>query len=423
MRCFLSRLALPALLWPLTVAAATVQFVVVTPDTGPDAPPRIHLASSLDGWDPGGRPVPRVAAGLFVATFELPAGTMLEYKFTRAGTWESVEKGPAGEEVPNRRLAVDADGDDRVIVVRVARWADRAAAAPRNVACDGAPTTAPATRPASTRTGTFRTHAVPAPRIGGQRRVTVWLPPGYAERPEERYPVVYFHDGNNVFDAATSFAGVEWQADETADRLIRAGRIRPAILVAIDNSPQRVAEYTAWPEPSRGGGRADAYLDFLVHSVKPLIDATYRTRPGRADTATVGSSLGGLVALYAAYRHPDVFGAAAGLSPSLFWADGALIRYVQAHPLPAPARLWFDVDAPAAAGEGAHQPSPDGEAGRGSVHVRRARELAEVLAAAGAVRDRDFVYEELPGGEHHERAWAARLDRVLIFLLGPPQRP
>ena len=118
-----------------------------------------------------------------------------------------------------------------------------------------------------------------------------------------------------------------------------------------------------------------------------------------------------------------MFGAAAALSPSLYWADGALIRYVQAHPLPVPARLWFDVDAPAATTNSARRPAADADADGVTVHVRRARELAEVLASSGAVRDRDFVYEELPGGEHHERAWAARLDRVLVFLLGPPERP
>ncbi len=417
------RLAVFAALLPTLAAAATVQFVVVAPDTGPDALERIHLASSLDGWDPAGRPVPRVATGLYAATFELPPAATLEYKFTRTGSWETVEKGAGGQEVGNRRLVAQAEDADRVIVVGIARWADRAAAAPRRLECDGAPGAASTTRAASTRTGTFRTHDVPAAQLGGERRVTVWLPPGYDEHPDERYPVVYFHDGNNVFDAATSFAGVEWQADETADRLIRAGRLRPAILVAIDNSPQRVAEYTAWPEAPRGGGRADEYLEFLVRTVKPLIDRTYRTRPGRADTATVGSSLGGLVALYAAYRHPDVFGAAAALSPSLHWADGALIRHVQSHPLSVPTRLWFDVDAPAGTTTGASRPAADTDTDRVTVHVRRARELAEVLASSGAVRDRDFVCEELPGGEHHERAWAARLDRVLIFLLGPPERP
>ena len=193
----LFRPACLAILLPTIAAAATVQFVVITPDTGPDAPERIHLASALDGWDPAGRTVPRVAPGLYTATFELPPATTLEYKFTRTGSWETVEKGPGGHEVANRRLVVRAEDADRVIVVRIARWADRAAAAPRQLECDGASATAATTRPASTRTGAVRTHDVVAPQLGGERRVLVWLPPGYDEHPDERYPVVYFHDGNN----------------------------------------------------------------------------------------------------------------------------------------------------------------------------------------------------------------------------------
>ena len=131
-------------------------------------------------------------------------------------------------------------------------------------------------------------------------------PPGYEDSPRRRYPLVLFHDGQNVFDGATSFLpGLEWGADESADRLVRAVRIPPCILVAVANTAKRREDYTLEADPRHGGGQSAAYQRFLMEELLPFIDRTYRTRPDAAHTTVIGSSLGGLVSLDLGLLHSE----------------------------------------------------------------------------------------------------------------------
>src|SRR5436190_7082621 len=198
-------------------------------DTPADA--KIYLAGNLDEvgkWKADGVAMKKLDAGEYQFELKLPKGQTLEYKINR-GSWETVEKGTNGEELANRTLALDAD---KVEKITVARWADAGAA------------TRPTTR-ASTATGDIRYHEHFTSRnLGNERRLIVWLPPDYAKHASQRYPVLYLHDGQNIFDDATSFAG-EWRADETAAKLIDQGKIPPLILVGVENAgAARVDEYT-----------------------------------------------------------------------------------------------------------------------------------------------------------------------------------
>jgi predicted alpha/beta superfamily hydrolase len=139
------------------------------------------------------------------------------------------------------------------------------------------------------------------------RDVIVWFPPGYAEHPTKRYPVLYMHDGRQVFDPATSTWGKDWQVDELAQDMILDGELEPFLVVAADCTDARFDEYS----PSRKG---DDYLRFLIEELKPMVDATWRTDPGRS--AIAGSSMGGLISFYAAWKRPDVYFGAACLSPA-----------------------------------------------------------------------------------------------------------
>lgn len=168
---------------------------------------------------------------------------------------------------------------------------------------------------ASARVSTF---TIDAPQLGGPRKIWIYLPKSYTSEKKKRYPVLYLHDAQNLFDAKTSFAG-EWEVDETLDSLNAN-----IIVVGIENGGEkRLSELTPYPHEKYGGGGADAYVDFIVQTLKPHIDRVYRTKTTRKNTAIGGSSLGGLVSFYAALRHPDVFGKVLAFSPS-FWFSGAI---------------------------------------------------------------------------------------------------
>ncbi|MCE2660077.1 MAG: hypothetical protein LW854_17860 [Rubrivivax sp.] len=270
------------------------------------------------------------------------------------------------------------------------------------------------------------------------RRVQVWLPPGYHTQPERRWPVLYLHDGQNVFDAQA--AGSEWRFDETAQRLALAGVIAPPLIVAVDSTAQRVRDYTptAQPAPSgtgaagapaaTWGGGAPAYGRFLLDELKPLIDARYRTRPGVADTAVGGSSLGGLVSLWLALEYPQRVGAALVVSPSLWWDDQWALRRVQA------GQVGGDAggQAPAAssspeatAGASITTPAPPGRPRlwldiglhEGPQALADTRALRAALQAQGWL-GRLMTTAEDPVGTHSELAWAGRVEAMLLFLYG-----
>lgn len=247
-------------------------------------------------------------------------------------------------------------------------------------------------------------------RLGNHRDVWVYLPRSY-ESGSRRYPVIYFHDGQNVFDAQTAFAGVEWGADETLELLAHTGAAAEAIAVAVANTRSRIDEYTPVTDP-RGGGRADDYIAFLVQQLKPRIDGMFRTLSGREHTAVIGSSLGGLVSLYAAIAAPEAFGLVGALSPVFDWAGYDIEwRYAKARAEQLPLRVWVDMgtaeDAPSIAG------APP------SRLVRDLRRFRMTLEHRGFELGSDLGYEETAGARHNETAWSERLPRVLRFLLPP----
>lgn len=284
--------------------------------------PPVYVAGSFNDWDPSaeGYALRRDGAG-WVVTIPDVAGT-IEFKLTR-GSWTTVEVDSAGADIPNRSVRVaDADGVHRVTV---ARWRDP---------CDWPLEGSTATASVSLLDCDFA-----VPQLERTRRVWLYLPPGYRTS-GERYPVLYMHDGQNVFDAATSYSG-EWAVDEALDSLHAAGD-HGAIVVAVDNGGEhRLDEYSPWRNAGLGaGGEGEAYVAFLVDTLKPYVDAHYRTRPERRSTAIAGSSMGGLISLYAALEHPDVFGSAAIFSPA-FWFAPRIFDYVRDHP-PAPGtRLYM----------------------------------------------------------------------------------
>lgn len=259
----------------------------------------------------------------------------------------------------------------------------------------------------STRTGDIEGHEINSLVLGGKRIIMVYRPPGYSFKSPWRYPVLYLNDGQNMFDASTSAFGVEWQADESLEQLIHARKMEPVIAVAVYNSPDRFDEYTPAEDPEHGGGGAERYGLFLTRELKPFIDHEYRTDHER--TALMGSSLGGLCALYLAWQYPRHFPKVAALSPSLWWAQRQLIADIAHSDRDAstgPHRIWLDCGT-----------KEDGDQ----------ESLMDVRTMHGILRDKGYhdgenlAYREVQGATHSEASWAARVGDVLEFLFPPNQ--
>jgi enterochelin esterase-like enzyme len=261
------------------------------------------------------------------------------------------------------------------------------------------------------------------------RNVDIWLPEGYT--PSKKYAVLYMQDGQMLFDSTTTWNHEEWGVDETMCRLIAAHRIRDCIVVAIWNTTSRHPEY--FPQkpfynmsnadqqrmlqigkeagaPLIGNGPvSDNYLKFLVLELKPYIDKHFSTKPNRKNTFVAGSSMGGLIAMYAICEYPHVFGGAACLSthwPGIFTdkdnpIPSSFLSYLKTH-LPAPKnhKIYFDY----------------GSKTLDSLYKPYQTQADEIIKAAGYTRN-NWLTLEFPGDDHSERSWNKRLDIPLVFLL------
>ena len=237
--------------------------------------------------------------------------------------------------------------------------------------------------------------------LSSARSILVYVPKGYDEDSERRYPVLYLHDGQNLIDGKTSHVpGVTWNVHHTTDRLIAEGKIQPLIMVGIYNAGmQRINEYTPTKDPVYGGGDAGLYGRLLTEELKPWVDEKYRTLPEAEHTGLGGSSLGGLVTLYLGLQRPDVFSRLAVLSPSVWWHRRSILSIVKkSDPVPRP-RIWLDMG------------TDEGPTG-----IRNSDQLHETLLERGWRDGEDLLYTRVQGGRHDEGAWAKRVGPFLKFL-------
>lgn len=229
------------------------------------------------------------------------------------------------------------------------------------------------------------------------RDIYVATPPGYDPIGERRYPVVYLQDGQNLFDPALSYAG-HWHILET---LAEQGTEHPAIIVGIPNlGLNRLKEYSPFDDPVRGVGEGVGYLKWLVGTVKPQIDALFRTHPEREHTAVGGSSMGGLFAIYAILGGAATFGSAWVLSPAFWYADGAVFRWLGRQPAPT-GRIWLDVGV-----------------GEGEEELLDVRQMRDLLVSRGWKVGNTLRYIEDPNGDHDEASWSRRVREHWATLVG-----
>lgn len=232
------------------------------------------------------------------------------------------------------------------------------------------------------------------------RSIYVYLPPDYHSS-ESKYPVLYMHDGQNIFDASS--AGQEWRMDEWAEQLIAEGTIQPMIIVGIGNTSDRIAEYTPTAQARSSqnipmGGLGNEYTKLLIQRIKPFIDQRYRTLPDRTHTALGGSSLGGLISMYMGLQHPEMFGQLLVVSPSVWWDDRVIISMVGDMKSTLRPRIWLD----AGTAEGPNV-------------VQDTRDLQQALLDKGW-KDSELHVQFFEGAGHNERAWSERAGLLLRFV-------
>lgn len=225
--------------------------------------------------------------------------------------------------------------------------------------------------------------------LGNERNVFVWLPPSYSKQSVKKYPVLYMHDGQNLIDPLTSFMGIDWQVDETVTKLIKAGKLKEIIVIGINNTKDRLEEYS---DSEKGNN----YIKFLIEELKPFVDSNYRTLADAKNNAVMGSSMGGLIAFLIAWKHPDIFSMAGCLSSSFYYENDKIFETVKNYDKP-PKGLKIYLD--------------HGEDGQ-----TRGQKMFALLTQLGFVLGTNIDYYYARGAEHNEAAWAARLERPLLFF-------
>ncbi len=361
-----------------------VEFVVRVPDITPPWQ-EVFLAGDgpqLGDWSAPAIALERQSDGTHYARLDLPPDFRGRFLVT-LGRWRDVEGDGSGHEQAPRTLSANGSS---MVEVQVDGWG---------------------------RTSIHYHHDFVSKFLPHPRTISVWLPPGYDLNPDRRFPVLYMHDGQNLFDPETAFAGNPWYADEVAEREVRAGRVEPLILVGIANSVDRLKEYgPRLCSQDRSGDWSEEYGRFLVEEVKPFIDSLYRTLPGPEHTGVGGASMGGLISLHLCKWYPDVFRRCAAMSPSLWWDQECFSQklHVDSKWLDQ-CRVWLDMGTR----EGAS------EAGMRST-LRRVARLAQQFAHHGMREGRQFIFLEAEDGMHNEASWGGRFDHVLQFLYGASQK-
>ena len=327
----------------------------------------------LGNWDPGKIKLAMLNDTTWEKTFQFSRGEELEFKITR-GSW-SKERLNDDETVPgNTTLKVN---NDTTIIFIVNKWSDQ-----------------------------FKREIVVQGQITGKveyikgikgdsllpRDVIIWLPPGYNKNKNERYPVLYMQDGQNIIDPATSSFGFDWRVDEVADSLIKAGKIDKIIIVGIYSTFDRGLEY--------GGSKSELYMNFVINKLKPIIDKRYRTKPGAENTAVGGSSLGGTISFMLVWEYPEIFSEAACVSPAFYIDEYNCLKLVRETTEKKPVKLYIDIGGIGL--EEKLQPGVDS--------------MLVLLKEKGYKEGEDLGYYKDPNAEHNEKFWARRVWRQLEFL-------
>lgn len=365
-------------------AQLTLKITSIPANTPPGA--SIYATGTFNNWDPGDQT--KILTSLGGGQYQIvlnPAAGQVKFKFTR-GNWTAVEGNSTGSYLPDRVL--NYTGQATTVNLTILSWEDLSGG-------NGNGTAAPNVQ--------VLDNNFLIPQLNRNRRIWLYLPPDY-QSSNKSYPVLYMQDGQNLFDVTTSFSG-EWQVDESLNELFNQGDYG-CIVVGIDNGGQyRLDEYSPWVNSEYNqGGQADELLDFMVNTLKPYIDAHYRTLPGRLTTGVAGSSMGALFSMYAFSERQDIYSKAGIFSPAFWYSEGHEVQDVASHPKQGPARVFF------ISGTDEEQ---DGN--QSNYVVNDMSDVANAMLTAG-FSSSEINFQTKADGVHSESFWAREFPGVYQWL-------
>lgn len=341
---------------------------------------KIYVVGTFNNWNPADatKILTKATDGTYSIVLNPPVG-QVKFKFTR-GAWANVEGNANGTFLPDR--VVNYTGTATTLTLTIQSWED--------LGGGGGGGTAAAN--VKLLNGNFY-----IPELNRNRRIWVYLPPDYETALSKRYPVLYMHDAQNLFDEKLTAFGTEWKVDESLNTLFSQGDYG-CVVVGIDNSANRLDEYSPWVNPQYGGGQGDEYVDFIANTLKPYVDANYRTLSGRYSTGIMGSSMGGLISMYAFSERQDIFSKAGILSPAFWFAGNNSATHTATHLKKGSGRVYFLA--------GDQEPA---------YVTTDMQKVANAMLTAG-FSNSEIFFETPSDGEHSEWFWAREFPGAYKWL-------
>lgn len=346
----------------------------------------IYISGNFEGWT-GGQESYKLFQdeGTYSITIPKQVGS-IEFKFTQ-GSWDSVEVDENGNSIANRTYTFNAK--DESVIINIQNWYDGSLEKDK-------PSTV-------SKNVSILSENFFIPQLNKTRKIWLYLPPDY-KTSTKKYPVIYMHDGQNLFDEANSFSG-EWEVDETLDKLFEENGFG-AIVIGIDNcGVKRLDEYSPWVNEKYGGGEGKDYVQFIVETLKPFVDKNYRTKPEVENTAIIGSSMGGLISFYAVMSHPTIFGMGGVFSPS-FWFSDESFEFAKINGNLNTTKIYFL----GGANEGGNETFKEINKTAQDLY-----KMDRVLKSQGFNVENTTI-KIVPEGEHNEKLWRENLEAALLWL-------
>ena len=344
----------------------------------------IYISGDFESWTGGQSRYLLQKKGQYYFITLPKQGNTIRFKFTQ-GNWETAETNIKGNSIDNRTYTFKER--EETVKITILNW-DKNTGIKKSTAAKNV----------SILSDTFK-----IPQLNRDRKIWIYLPPTYKVT-TKKYPVIYMHDGQNLFDNATSFSG-EWEIDETLNQLYKENGFEIIVIGINNGGKKRLDEYSPWKNEKYGGGEGEAYAEFITQTLKPYVDKNYRTKPNKEHTAIMGSSMGGLISFYTALKYPNVFGKVGVFSPS-FWFSEKSYAYAKTYGTIKNTKMYF-----LAGGK------EDGNTAFEEIGqtVKNMNTMVEVLQKK-AVKSSSITSKIVPEGEHNEKLWKNEFKEAVQWL-------